>query len=86
MKDEQRKAMKDEPYRFYGRHLSREQLAEHWGCSVRKIDRLRKLRLLPWIDLNAGKGQKPLVRLRHQDIIEFEQAHIMNVKKSKETK
>lgn len=52
--------------------LSRGQLAERWHISERTLDRRRKLGLLPWIDLTGGRGKRPLVRFRLEDIEEFE--------------
>lgn len=42
--------------------LTRKQLSERWGISVVTVDRLRASGCLPWIDLSAGRGEKPLVR------------------------
>lgn len=58
--------------------LNRAQLAKRWNCSVRNVDRLRRHCLLPWIDLTAGQGGKPLVRFRIDDIEEFEKKTLMN--------
>jgi len=52
--------------------LTRSQLAKRWNCSVRKIDRMRDLGLIPWIDLSAGKGSRATVRFKNTTIIEFE--------------
>lgn len=60
--------------------VNRQQLAERWQCSVRKIDRLRKLGLLPWVDLAAGQGKRPLVRFRFEDVTSFENNSLMNRK------
>ena len=66
--------------------LNRYQLAERWNCSARKIDRLRKQGLLPWLDLTAGQGKRPLVRFRLGDVIQFETQHLMDITNSKELK
>lgn len=63
---------------------SRQQLAKRWNCSTRKIDRLRNLGLLPWLDLTAGLGKKPLVRLHLEDILAFEAKYLMKIKGIKE--
>ena len=65
------------------RHWSRKQVADRFGCSVRKVDRLRLLGLLPWIDLTAGIGKKPTVRIRLEDIIAFETKCLMDINKNK---
>ncbi len=64
--------------------VNRQQLAERWQCSVRKIDRLRNLGLLPWVDLTAGHGKRPLVRFRFEDVTSFENSSMMNIKAVKE--
>jgi hypothetical protein len=53
--------------------ISRQKLAERWGCSCRTIDRLRVNGLIPWVDLVAGRGNKPLVRFRLEDVQAYEQ-------------
>lgn len=60
--------------------LNRRQLAERWNCSERKIDRLRNNGFLPWIDLTAGHGKKPIVRLRIEDILQFEIDNLMDIR------
>ena len=60
--------------------FSRIDVAKRWGCSVRKIDRLRMLGLLPWLDLTAGLGKKPLVRIRRADVVLFEEDNYMDLK------
>lgn len=42
--------------------LTRRTLAERWGVSPQTVDRLRQAGKLPWLDLSAGQGRKPLVR------------------------
>ncbi len=59
--------------------LSRKELAERWNCSLRKVDRLRKLGRLPWLDLTGGTGRKPFVRFRLKDILAFEETHLMSI-------
>jgi hypothetical protein len=51
---------------------TRQWLAKRWHTSTRTVDRRRKLGILPWIDLAAGSGKRPLVRFRLQDIEEYE--------------
>jgi hypothetical protein len=53
--------------------ISRQKLAARWGCSVRTVDRLRVNGLIPWLDLVAGRGNKPLVRFRLQDVLDYEE-------------
>lgn len=53
--------------------ISREKLAQRWGCSTRTVDRLRVNGLLPWTDLVGGRGQRPLVRFRMVDIEAYEE-------------
>ncbi len=64
--------------------LNRQQLAERWGCSTRKIDRLRKNGDLAWMDLTAKKGRKPIVRFRAQDIKDFEENSLLRAFFTKE--
>ena len=52
--------------------LNRRELAERWGVSQRFIDRRRQQGLIPWVDLALGKGKRPLVRFRLQDVEAFE--------------
>ena len=59
--------------------LTRSQVAEHWNCSVRKVDRLRKLGLLNWIDLTGGIGARPVVRFNPEQIAEFENDNLMDI-------
>lgn len=60
---------------FFTRYM----LAQRWQCSERKVDRLRKEGLLPWIDLSAGKGLKPMVRFKIEDVVNFEKENHMGV-------
>lgn len=53
--------------------ISRQQLAARWACSCRTVDRLRVHGLIPWVDLVAGRGNKPLVRFKLQDVLDYEQ-------------
>ena len=64
--------------------VNRQQLAERWQCSVRKIDRLRNLGLLSWVDLTAGQGKRPLVRFRCEDVTAFENSSTMNPRAARE--
>jgi hypothetical protein len=54
-------------------HFSRTDLAKRWGVTTRTIDRLREANKLPWLDISAGRGAKPLVRFRIEDLEAFEQ-------------
>lgn len=53
--------------------ISRQRLATRWDCSCRTVDRLRSRGLIPWVDLVAGRGSKPLVRFRLADVQAYEQ-------------
>lgn len=48
--------------------ITRLELAKRWKCSARKVDRMRKEGLLPWVDLSQGRGARPCVRFRLVDI------------------
>jgi len=52
--------------------ISRSQLAERWGVNSKTLDRLRKTGRLPWLDLTNGRGGKPLVRFREEDVQAYE--------------
>lgn len=52
--------------------LSRSELADRWGVTTKTVDRLRVAGILPWVDLAAGRGAKPLVRFLLADIIDYE--------------
>ena len=52
--------------------LSRQQLAERWGLTTRTIDRRRTECLIPWVDLSGGRGDRPVVRFKLEDIEAFE--------------
>ncbi len=54
-------------------YLSRTGLAARWHVSVKTIDRLREADKLPWVDLSAGHGPRPLVRFKIEDVEAFEQ-------------
>lgn len=64
--------------------FKRAQLAARWGCSVRKIDRLREKGLLKWIDLTGKQGKRPAVRFSLDQILEFEKQCIMNFNQGQE--
>jgi len=53
--------------------LSRVELARRWGTSKRTVDRKREMGLLPWLDLSQGRGGRPQVRFRLEDILAFEE-------------
>lgn len=57
--------------------LTREVLAERWGVHTKTIDRLRKEGRLPWMDLAAGKGARPIVRFRLADIEDYERGNTL---------
>lgn len=52
--------------------LTRQQLSKRWGISPRTVDRWRSLGELPWIDLCQGRGRRPIVRFRVEDIGKIE--------------
>lgn len=52
--------------------LSKRDLAQRWKTSIRTVDRLRRDGKLPWIDMAAGRGVRPLVRFALADIEQFE--------------
>ena len=52
--------------------LTRFNVAKRWQCSTRKVDRLRKQGLLAWVDLSQGRGGRPCVRFRLEDVEEYE--------------
>ena len=54
-------------------HTTRNKLAERWDTSGRTVDRIKASGQLPWIDLSGGKGKKPIVRFRLEDIEAYEQ-------------
>ncbi len=53
--------------------LTREAIAARWSVSLRTVDRLRQNGHLPWVDLNGGRGRKPLVRFCLEDVESYEQ-------------
>lgn len=53
--------------------LTREAVATRWCVSLRTIDRRRLDGSLPWVDLNRGRGRKPIVRFMLRDIEDYEQ-------------
>jgi hypothetical protein len=52
--------------------LTRETLRQRWGVGLRMVDRLRKANKLPWIDVSGGRGSRPTVRFKLDDVVEFE--------------
>jgi hypothetical protein len=54
-------------------YFSRVKLAARWGVSVKTLDRLRESGRLPWVDVSAGRGKRPLVRFMLADVERFEQ-------------
>ena len=53
--------------------ITREALATRWSVSVRTIDRRRLDGSLPWVDLNGGRGRKPIDRFLPKDIEDYEE-------------
>jgi len=58
--------------------LTRSALAERWQTSIRTVDRRRQIGLIPWVDLSGGKGSRPIVRFRLNDIEDFERRVLQN--------
>jgi len=54
--------------------LTREALRQRWGVGLRMVDRLRKANKLPWIDVSGGRGSRPTVRFKLDDVLAFEAA------------
>jgi len=54
-------------------HLSRTDLAQRWGVSLKTVDRLRTAHKLPWIDISGGRGNRPCVRFVLRDVEAFEE-------------
>jgi hypothetical protein len=52
--------------------ITRFELAKRWKCPTRKVDRVREQGLLPWVDLSRGRGGRPCVRFRLEDVEEYE--------------
>lgn len=63
----------------YENLLTRDQLATRWSCSVRKIDRMKKYGLIPWIDISGGIGTRPTVRFPVTLIEEFETRNLKKI-------
>ena len=57
--------------------LTRNELAKRWSTTPRTIDRRRAMGLLPWVDLARGKGKRPQIRFRLEDIEEYERKAMM---------
>jgi len=53
--------------------FSRAQLALRWACSVKTIDRLKRLGRLPGLNISGKDGKRPLVRFPLSGIQEFEE-------------
>jgi hypothetical protein len=53
--------------------LTREAVATRWSVSTRTVDRRRQDGILPWVDLNGGRGRKPIVRFLLKHIEDYEQ-------------
>jgi hypothetical protein len=58
--------------------LTREALAARWSVSLRTVDRLRQNGHLPWVDINGGRGRKPLVRFCLADVESYEKTARMD--------
>ena len=52
--------------------LTRKTLEERWQVSGRTIDRMRASGVLAWFDLSGGRGGKPIVRFKQEDIEAYE--------------
>jgi len=64
------------------RHISRQELARRWGVSTRTIDRKRIKGIIPWLDVSAGIGRRPLVRFRLADVEKLETEMIQDISKT----
>lgn len=60
--------------------ITREGLARRWSVSVRTIDRRRRDGILAWVDLNNGRGSKPIVRFPLKTIEEYEQRATLEIR------
>jgi len=54
--------------------FTRKEVADRWGCTPRTVDRRRRAGVLPWVDLAGGRGARPMVRFKIEDIKEYETA------------
>jgi|YNPNPStandDraft_1061719.scaffolds.fasta_scaffold306950_1 hypothetical protein len=54
-------------------------LAKRWKVTERTVDRKRKLGLIAWIDIAGGRGKRPCVRFRMEDILAYESRMLQNV-------
>ena len=62
--------------------LSRSETARLMGTSIRTIDRLKADGRLPFVDISAGKGRRPIVRFLATDVrcfIQRNRKDIMNL-------
>ena len=59
--------------------FTRGQVAKRWNYSIRTIDRMRMLGVLPWIDISGGRGKRPTVRFSLNVIQEFENKNLKAV-------
>jgi hypothetical protein len=64
--------------------MTRERLGSRWGVHTKTIDRLRKEGRLPWMDLAAGKGSRPIVRFRLSDVEHYEQGNLLQAPQARE--
>ena len=58
--------------------LTRNELAKRWSTTPRTIDRRRAMGLLPWVDLARGKGKRPQIRFRLEDVEQYERKAMMD--------
>lgn len=58
---------------------TRKEVAGFLKVSKRTIDRLRRDGILPWVDLSAGRGKKPVVRFPAAAIENFLRANSKGV-------
>ncbi len=61
-------------------YLTREAVATRWSVSTRTVDRRRRDGILPWVDLNVGRGGKPIVRFLLKDIEDYEEKGRLEIK------
>jgi hypothetical protein len=48
--------------------VTRKQTARQLKITERTVDKLRRLGVLPWIDLTMGKTGRPIIRFQQTDI------------------
>ena len=54
--------------------LTKNDVARRLCIGKQTVHRLRQSGRLPWIDVSGGRGKRPIVRFRAEDVIKFESA------------